>query len=162
MSEEFKDKKEALKSEISRLESDIHFYEDYKLELLKDLGDIQKKIKYLEHKKEYLNQDYLKSLATYNELSNDIQKLTNDINIMDYGIYRPIYNWEDSEIYKKELERVIDLQKEMIKNNTAAICDTTWTICKSGLNYINVRPLNSYAFFPYPSPDSAAIDICAD
>ena len=87
MSEEFKDKKEALKSEISRLESDIHFYEDYKLELLKDLGDIQKKIKYLEHKKEYLNQDYLKSLATYNELSNDIQKLTNDINIMDYGIY---------------------------------------------------------------------------
>ena len=92
MSEEFKDKKEALKSEISRLESDIHFYEDYKLELLKDLGDIQKKIKYLEHKKEYLNQDYLKSLATYNELSNDIQKLTNDINIMDYGIYRPIYN----------------------------------------------------------------------
>lgn len=128
MSEEFKDKKEALKSEISRLESDIHFYEDYKLELLKDLGDIQKKIKYLEHKKEYLNQDYLKSLATYNELSNDIQKLTNDINIMDYGIYRPIYNWEDSEIYKKELERVIDLQKEMIKNNTAAICDTTWTI----------------------------------
>ena len=96
MSEEFKDKKEALKSEISRLESDIHFYEDYKLELLKDLGDIQKKIKYLEHKKEYLNQDYLKSLATYNELSNDIQKLTNDINIMDYGIYRPIYNCNTS------------------------------------------------------------------
>ena len=128
MSEEFKDKKIALNSEISRLEGDIHFYEDYKLELLKDLEDIQKKIKYLKHKKEYLNQDYLKSLATYNELSNDIQKLTSDINIIDYGIYKPIYNWEDSETYKKELEHVIDLQKEMIKNNTAAICDTTWTI----------------------------------
>lgn len=128
MSEEFKDKKIALNSEISRLEGDIHFYEDYKLELLKDLEDIQKKIKYLKHKKEYLNQDYLKSLATYNELSNDIQKLTSDINIIDYGIYKPIYNWEDSETYKKELEHVIDLQKEMIKNNTATICDTTWTI----------------------------------
>lgn len=128
MSEELKNKKEELKSEISRLVGDIHFYEDYKIELLKDLGDIQKKIKYLEHKKKYLNQDYLKSLATYNELSNDIQKLTNDINIMDYGIYRPIYNWDDSETYKKELEHVIDLQKEMIRNNTAAICDTTWTI----------------------------------
>ena len=128
MSEEFKDKKIALNSKISRLEGDIHFYEDYKLELLKDLEDIQKKIKYLKHKKEYLNQDYLKSLATYNELSNDIQKLTSDINIIDYGIYKPIYNWEDSETYKKELEHVIDLQKEMIKNNTAAICDTTWTI----------------------------------
>lgn len=34
MSEEFKDKKIALNSEISRLEGDIHFYEDYKLELL--------------------------------------------------------------------------------------------------------------------------------
>lgn len=110
MSEEFKDKKIALNSEISRLEGDIHFYEDYKLELLKDLEDIQKKIKYLKHKKEYLNQDYLKSLATYNELSNDIQKLTSDINIIDYGIYKPIYNWEDSETYKKELEHVIDLQ----------------------------------------------------
>lgn len=128
MSEEFKDKKIALNGEISRLEGDIHFYEDYKLELLKELEDIQKKIKYLEHKKEYLNQDYLKSLATYNELSSDIQKLTNDINIIDYGIYKPIYNWDDSETYKKELEHVIDLQKEMIKNNTAAICDTTWTI----------------------------------
>ena len=128
MSEEFKDKKIALNSEISRLEGDIHFYEDYKLELLKDLEDIQKKIKYLKKKKEYLNQDYLKSLATYNELSNDIQKLTSDINIIDYGIYKPIYNWEDSETYKKELEHVIDLQKEMIKNNTATICDTTWTI----------------------------------
>lgn len=128
MSEEFKDKKIELNSEISRLEGDIHFYEDYKLELLKELEDIQKKIKYLEHKKEYLNQDYLKSLATYNELSSDIQKLTNDINIIDYGIYKPIYNWDDSETYKKELEHVIDLQKEMIKNNTAAICDTTWTI----------------------------------
>ena len=51
MSEEFKDKKIALNSEISRLEGDIHFYEDYKLELLKDLEDIQKKIKYLKHKK---------------------------------------------------------------------------------------------------------------
>ena len=37
MSEEFKDKKITLNSEISRLEGDIHFYEDYKLELLKDL-----------------------------------------------------------------------------------------------------------------------------
>ena len=128
MSEEFKDKKEILKDEISRLEDDIHFYEDYKLELLKELGEIQKKIKYLEHKKEYLNQDYLNSLTTYNELSKEIQNLTNDINIIDYGIYRPIYNFEDSETYKKELEHVLDLQKEMIKNNTAAICDTTWTI----------------------------------
>lgn len=54
MSEEFKDKKIALNSEISRLEGDIHFYEDYKLELLKDLEDIQKKIKYLKHKKNIL------------------------------------------------------------------------------------------------------------
>lgn len=128
MNEEIKDKNKPPKNEISSLEGDINFYEEYKLELLKDLEDLQKKIKYLEHKKEYLNQDYLKSLDTYNELSNDIQKLTNDINIIDYGIYKPIYNQDDSETYKRELEYVIGLQKEMIKNNTAAICDTTWTI----------------------------------
>lgn len=31
-------------------------------------------------------------------------------------------------LIKKELEHIVDLQKEMIKNNTAAICDTIWTI----------------------------------
>ena len=35
MSEEFKDKKIALNSKISRLEGDIHFYEDYKLAIVR-------------------------------------------------------------------------------------------------------------------------------
>lgn len=128
MSEEFKDKKESLKCEDSHLKENIHSYESEKIESLKYIEDLQKKIRYLEHKKKYLNQDYLKSLETYNKLNEDIQKLNNEINTIDYGIYKPIYNWDDSETYKKELEHIVDLQKEMIKNNTAAICDTIWTI----------------------------------
>lgn len=128
MNNEFKDKKELLEHEDSHLEENIDSHENEKLELLRDLEDLRKKIKYLEHKKKYINQDYLKSLDTYNKLCEDIQKLNNEINITDYGIYKPIYNWDDSETYKKELKHIIDLQKDMIRNNTAAICDTIWTI----------------------------------
>lgn len=45
MNEEFKNKNKSLKNELSSLEGDINFYEEYKLELLKDLEDLQKKNK---------------------------------------------------------------------------------------------------------------------
>lgn len=45
MNEEIKDKNKPPKNEISSLEGDINFYEEYKLELLKDLEDLQKKNK---------------------------------------------------------------------------------------------------------------------
>lgn len=128
MADNIEEKQRFLKKQIMQFEADIHFYEEYKQELLKDIENKQNQIKRLDLKTRFLNQKYQNSVATYENLSLEIQKLTNDINQIDYGIYKPIYNFNDSEKYKKELEYIIGLQKEMIKEKSAAICSTTWTI----------------------------------
>ena len=128
MADNIEEKQSFLKKQIMQFEADIHFYEEYKQELLKDIENKQNQIKRLDLKTRFLNQKYQNSVATYENLSLEIQKLTNDINQIDYGIYKPIYNFNDSEKYKKELEYIIGLQKEMIKEKSAAICSTTWTI----------------------------------
>lgn len=140
MTNSTQEKIEFQKKQLLKLETDINFYEEYKQELLKEINNKQNILEGLNVETKCLNQKYQKGLETYEELSLEIQKLTNDIHLIDYGIYKPIYNFDDSEKYKKELEYIIGLQKEMIIEKTAAICNTTWTIngsTREGRSFVN-------------------------
>lgn len=140
MADNIEEKLGFLKKQMMQLEADIHFYENYKQELQKEVENKQNQIRRLELKTKFLDKKYQNSVATYEELTLEIQKLTNDINQIDCGIYKPIYNFDDSEKYKKELEYIIGLQKEMIKEKSAAICNTTWSIDGStvkGKSFVN-------------------------
>lgn len=45
----------------------------------------------------------------------------------DFGLYTPVYNLMNSEMYKDKLEVVREQQKNMIKDNKAASFPTNFT-----------------------------------
>ena len=67
-------------------------------------------------------------------LNNEIQQkkafiifMDDEILYQDFGLYTPVYNLMNSEMYKDKLAVVRERQKNMIKNNTAAYFPTNFT-----------------------------------
>lgn len=61
-------------------------------------------------------------------LQMDIIELDDKILFQDFGVYQPQYNFATLDEYKDKLEEIREEQKSMIKNNTAAICNTAWKV----------------------------------
>ncbi len=68
---------------------------------------------------------------TVNQKKNEIIVLDDEILLQEFGLYTPMYSFMSSEEYKKKLESVRQEQKNMIKNESAAICSTKWTVNNS-------------------------------
>lgn len=51
-----------------------------------------------------------------------------DINALDYGLYKPTFEFANSDLYKEELSRLRDRQKRCIKNDDAAYGRTDWQV----------------------------------
>ncbi len=61
-------------------------------------------------------------------LQMDIIELDDKILFQDFGVYQPQYNFATLDEYKEKLDEIREEQKSMIKNNTAAICNTAWKV----------------------------------
>ncbi|WP_226065517.1 DUF4041 domain-containing protein [Kaistella polysaccharea] len=77
---------------------------------------------------EKLDITYQASLETYTRLRKDVSLFESKIDLIEFGIYEPIYDFEKSEEYRAEQKSIIEQQKSMIQLDTAAICNTRWTI----------------------------------
>lgn len=75
-----------------------------------------------------LSGDYEAALETYTKLRKEVSLYENKLDLIEFGVYDPIYNFDQSDEYRKEQNRIIDQQKAMISAETAAICRTKWTI----------------------------------
>ena len=51
-----------------------------------------------------------------------------DINALDYGLYKPTFEFANSDLYKEELNKLRDKQKQCIKNDNAAYGNTNWQV----------------------------------
>lgn len=51
-----------------------------------------------------------------------------DINALDYGLYKPTFEFANSDLYKEELSKLRDKQKQCIKNDNAAYGNTNWQV----------------------------------
>ena len=51
-----------------------------------------------------------------------------DIDAQEYGLYKPTFEFANSDLYKEKLKELRDKQKECIKNDSAALGSTTWTV----------------------------------
>jgi hypothetical protein len=84
----------------------------------------------------HLKQSKLDKLGREQEqLSAKIRNLQQRLNeveeeeyVQTFGFYKSKYNFGSSEAYKARLEQIKAKQKNMLKNNTAAICDTAWEV----------------------------------
>jgi hypothetical protein len=88
-------------------------------------------IKNIETEFDSLKSNYQSALETYKNLRKEVNVFESKLDLIEFGIYEPIYDFGKSEDYREEQSKIIQIQKEMISADTAAICNTNWTITGS-------------------------------
>jgi hypothetical protein len=120
-----------LKSQLERYKPivDVEAEAENQKKILDQLiAQKESEIKTVEEKFYKLSSDYLTALETYTKLRKEVSLYENKLDLIEYGVYEPIYDFEKSEEYRAEQSKIINLQKEMISSEKAAICRTNWTI----------------------------------
>lgn len=75
--------------------------------------------------------EYENNLTKHEGLQKEVNLLEESLENIDYGFYKPHYTFKTSSEFKVELEKITDEQKEMIKTDKAALCNTDWTVGES-------------------------------
>lgn len=89
-----------------------------------------------------MHAEALKGARTVSEINNRILELTkqaetlkqslenvsSEIAMQEIGIYRRVYDFDHPEKYKVAIDTCVEAQKAMVKNKTACVCRTTWTV----------------------------------
>jgi len=127
------EKIDQLEEEIKSLKEDlVHLEEDKQ----NKLDDFSKELDKLEKNRikevdERLSDKYDK----INQLEEEIKSLKkelvlvqDEIEYQNFGLYEPKYDFINSTAYKERLDILRKQQKAMIKNKTAAVATTNWTV----------------------------------
>lgn len=120
-----------LKSQLDRYKpiADIEAETEYQKKSLEQLKATKlSEVKTVEDNFTKLNSDYQIALETYTKIRKEISLFENKLDLIEFGVYEPIYEFEKSDEYRAEQDKIIELQKQMISSETAAICRTNWTI----------------------------------
>ena len=62
------------------------------------------------------------------DLLNQISIYSDEIKIMEMGHYKPHFNFDASEKYKDEINKIRSEQKNMLKEDKAIFCKTSWSV----------------------------------
>lgn len=100
-----------------------------------EIANLVKEIDKLKIEKDKISKEVDKLFSKKQELSNkiklkkkDLILLDDEILIQEFGLYKPIYDFESSEKYKQAIDNLRVVQKEMIKNKSAVIYSNNWTV----------------------------------
>lgn len=69
-----------------------------------------------------------KTQKTLANLKKEISVVQDTLEIQSFGLYEPKYDFGTSAEYKDKLDKIRSEQKHMIKNETAIVCTTQWTV----------------------------------
>ena len=120
-----------LKSQLERYKSitDIEAeVESQKKSLDQIISSKNTDIKNIETEFNTLNSNYQSALETYKNLRKEVSVFESKLDLIEFGIYEPVYDFEKSDDYREEQNKIIQIQKEMITADIAAICNTNWTV----------------------------------
>lgn len=97
--------------------------------------DMGKLCKEKEQTLQDLENKIAQAISNYSQLSQEYQAKTKDLLVLNdelemesFSLYRPKYAFSNSDGYKEKLEDIREQQKQMIKEKSAAICDTEWSV----------------------------------
>ncbi len=82
-------------------------------------------------KRAKLTAEYDNAHKVFEKLQKEINLLEESIEMIDFGIYKPHFDFGSSDEYRRQLEILRDKEKEMIRFDRAVICDTEWTVSGS-------------------------------
>ena len=97
----------------------------------KEIEKKEKDIIKIDNKIETLNSKYEKALNIFHELESNILIYQDDLELIDYGVYKPQFDFDTSEKYKEKLNKIVEEQKKLIKGKKAAIAHTDWIVSGS-------------------------------
>lgn len=123
-SNKFKSEIERFKS-ITDIEAEV---ESQKKSLDQIISSKNSDIKNIVTEFNTLNANYQSALETYKNLRKEVSVFESKLDLIEFGIYEPVYDFEKSDDYREEQNKIIQIQKEMITADTAAICNTNWTV----------------------------------
>jgi len=75
-----------------------------------------------------LRTKYAEAKKTYAKLMNEVNLLKAEIDITEFGVYEPQFNFETSAIYKLKIKENRDRQKELIRQGKAAVGGESWLV----------------------------------
>lgn len=75
-----------------------------------------------------LRTDYASKRAIFQKLQGELQIVEETLDFASFGLYSPHFDFDTSEAYKEKIGEVRQVQKEMIRNKSAAACNQEWTV----------------------------------
>lgn len=117
LKEEIRELKKLLnpeQQEIANLAKEIDKLKNEKDEILKDVDKLFNK------KQDLLNKINLKK--------KELILLDDELLMQEFGLYKPMYDFESSEKYKQTIDNLRVIQKEMIKDKSAVTYSNNWTV----------------------------------
>lgn len=76
----------------------------------------------------HVNSEISNAHDTLSTLKDEITVVQDTVEIQSFGLYEPKYDFGTSAEYKDELDEIRAEQKYMIRNETAIVCTTEWTV----------------------------------
>ncbi|MEZ4850727.1 MAG: DUF4041 domain-containing protein [Bacteroidia bacterium] len=98
------------------------------MDLDKEIDEKKMKSQAIQAKIDDLSGKYKRGVEVYRKLEKEVKLFKDDIEMLSFGVYEPIYDFETSEEYKTRLNQIKERQKQLIKDDKAAICTTTWQV----------------------------------
>jgi len=77
---------------------------------------------------EEMKADYKVKKDIYSSLIDEVNKLSDDLEMMDYGLYEPIFDFDTSDKFKEKIQSIRKEQKDLIRNKKAVYCHIEWTV----------------------------------
>jgi hypothetical protein len=94
----------------------------------KEVANAQSEKSKIEDDIEILRESYVTKKSSYDELLQKVAIYDEEIELAELGFYKPHFDFDTPENYKKELERIKTEQKKMIADKTAIYCDREWKV----------------------------------
>jgi hypothetical protein len=85
----------------------------------------------IKQRRENWETQFAGAITALHALHQEIEGLNEEAEIQSFGLYKPRYQFDSSEEFKRRLEEVRERQKAMVKGKFAATCATTWTVSGS-------------------------------
>lgn len=75
-----------------------------------------------------LKANYVNNMTIYKKLLAEIEVTEDNLEYSNMGIYKPSFNFETSDEFKKSITDIKELQKRLIQQKMAVVCNTEWTL----------------------------------
>ncbi len=83
------------------------------------------------NKKDKLKEDYDKAHVVFERLQREISLLEESLEMIEFGLYKPHFDFDTPEVYRGLLENLREIEKTLIREGRAVVCDTQWTVSGS-------------------------------